>query len=184
MQKYKRKFTGYTWGRKLIPNYAYGYCGMPCALCTRYRTAGKSKCPGCSHDGYYTEPCKVHHCCKEKGIAHCGMCAEFPCARLGKMGDFSDLNTNHVKERTCSNVATSGFEPWYQEYLERADLLTAALERYNNGRMKRFLCELFIQQDIKILRVIMQQAEGLSGNPKENGKAFQEIVKSVLTEQA
>lgn len=166
-----------------MPNYAYGYCGMPCALCTRYRTEGKSKCPGCSYDGYYTEPCKVHHCCKEKGIAHCGTCTEFPCARLGKMGDFSNLNTNHVKERTCSTVAALGFEHWYQEYGERADLLTTALQRYNNGRMKRFLCELFMQQEIKILRVIMHQAEALSGNSKEVGKAFQEIVKSVLTKQ-
>lgn len=52
-----------------MSKYAYGYCGMPCALCTRYRTGGKSWCPGCSHDGYYTEPCKVHRCVREKGKA-------------------------------------------------------------------------------------------------------------------
>jgi len=167
-----------------MSDYAYGYCGMPCALCTRYRTTGDSRCPGCSHDGYYTEPCKVHHCCKEKGIAHCGMCGGFPCVRLGKMGDFSDLNTNHVKERTCSIIAESGFESWCREYEERANLLTAALERYNNGRMKRFLCELFIQQDIGILRDIMHKAKALSGSPKEIGKAFQEIVKSAISERA
>ena len=34
-----------------MSRYAYGYCGMPCALCTRYRTAGDSRCPGCSCDG-------------------------------------------------------------------------------------------------------------------------------------
>jgi len=164
-----------------MSDYAYGYCGMPCALCTRYRTEGKSKCPGCSHDGYYTEPCKVHHCCKEKRIIHCGMCAEFPCMRLGKMGDFSDLNTNHVKTRTCSAIAASGFASWYREYEERADLLTTALERYNNGRMKRYLCELFIQQDIETLRNLMRHAEALSGNTKETGKAFQEIVRSEIS---
>ena len=112
------------------------------------------------------------------------MCAEFPCTRLGKMGDFSDLNTNHVKERTCSIISTYGFESWYREYEERADFLAAALEYYNNGRMKRFLCELFIQQDIRILRDIMCQAKALTGSPKEIGKAFQEIVKSVLAERA
>jgi hypothetical protein len=100
------------------------------------------------------------------------------------MGDFSDLNTNHVKERTCSIIAVSGFEFWYREYEERANLLTAALERYNNGRMKRFLCELFIQQDIGTLRDIMHKAEALSGNAKEIGKAFQKIVKSTLIERA
>ena len=39
-----------------MSRYPYGYCGMPCALCTRYRTAGDSRCPGCSCDGYYTVP--------------------------------------------------------------------------------------------------------------------------------
>ncbi len=165
-----------------MPEYAYGYCGMPCALCTRYRTAGTSKCPGCSHDGYYTEPCRVHHCCKTKAITHCGNCAEFPCVRLGKMGDFSDLTTNHVKERTCQCVAAHGFEAWYRDYAERAELLTLALVRYNNGRMKRFLCELFIQQEISTLREIMQKAEALSGSPKEIGKAFQEITQSIISQ--
>lgn len=165
---------------KVMTDYAYGYCGMPCALCTRYRTNGTSRCPGCSHDGYYTEPCKVHHCCREKQLNHCGSCESFPCIRLGKMGDFSDLNTNHVKNRTCVAVSQSGFDVWYMEYVERADLLTVALERYNNGRMKRYLCELFIQQDMDTLRRIMQQASTLSGDPREAGKAFKSIVESVI----
>jgi hypothetical protein len=99
------------------------------------------------------------------------------------LGDFSDLNTNHVKQRTCSFVAAFGFEAWYREYVERADLLTTALERYNNGRMKRYLCELFIQRDIEVLREIMNRAEALSGSPKDIGNAFQELVKSVLTQR-
>jgi len=48
--------------------------------------------------------------------------------------------------------------------------------------MKRFLCELFIQQDINTLRKIMHEAEALSGSPNEIGKTFQEIVNSVLKE--
>ena len=100
------------------------------------------------------------------------------------MGDFRDLNTNHVKERICREIAAEGFDAWYQKYTECADLLTVALERYNNGRMKRYLCELFIQQDIKTLRSIMREAEKLTGTPKENGKAFQMLVDSILTESA
>lgn len=163
-----------------MSDYAYGYCGMPCALCTRYRTDGKSRCPGCSHDGYYTEPCKVYRCCKEKNMKQCGLCKDFICSKLGKMGDFSDLNTNNAKKRNSDCIAAEGFEHWYKEYKERADLLTTALERYNNGRMKRFMCELFIQQDIETLRMIMHQAETLTGTQKEIGKKFQVIVQSVL----
>lgn len=160
--------------------YAYGYCGMPCALCTRYRTEGKSKCPGCSHDGYYTEPCKVHRCIREKEISHCGLCNEFPCANLGKMSDFTDLNTNHVKERTCKIVSEKGFEIWRKDYEERADLLTFALERYNNGRMKRYLCELFIQQDLITLKEILHLADALSGSPKDIGESFKKIVQTII----
>lgn len=158
-----------------MAEYAYGYCGMPCALCTRYRTEGKSRCPGCSHDGYYTQSCKVYRCCREKKLTHCGVCEGFPCVKLGKMGDFRDLNTGRAKERTCGSVAAQGFDAWYQGYARRADLLTIALERYNNGRMKRYLCELFLQLDTETLEDIMRRAETLSGSPKELGKAFEEM---------
>ena len=70
------------------------------------------------------------------------------------MGEFSDLHTDHAKEKNCRKIAETGFEQWYQEYEKKADLLTIALERYNNGRMKRYLCELFIQQDLKTLEEI------------------------------
>lgn len=163
-------------------NYPYGYCGMPCALCSRYRTDGKSRCEGCSAGGYYTDVCKVNACCKEKELSHCGGCAEFPCVRLGRMGDFRDLNTNNVKMRTCGAVAKAGLESWYTEYAERADLLTDALAHYNDGRMKRFLCELFIQSDIETLREIMRRAKEISGTPKECGRAFREITEIIRRE--
>ena len=164
-----------------MSRYAYGYCGMPCALCTRYRTAGDSRCPGCSCDGYYTEPCKVHRCIREKGLDHCGQCGDFPCPKLGKMGDFRDLNTGHVKERTCRAVAAAGLPARLAEYEEKADLLTAALERYNNGRMKRYLCELFLQRDLDALRQIMARAEALEEpDPKARGRAFQALVRELL----
>ena len=99
------------------------------------------------------------------------------------MGDFRDLNTNRVKERTCAAVASSGFEKWYSEYSERADLLTAALAEYNDGRMKRFLCELFIQRDICELRQIMRLAEALSGTLKEKGKAFRAIADGLTSRE-
>ena len=162
--------------------YPHGYCGMPCALCTRYRIDGKSRCAGCSHGGYYTEPCKVHHCCMEKGLAQCGLCGEFPCKRLGRMGDFSDLNTGHAKARISKRIAEEGFERWYEEYAERADTLTAALERYNNGRMKRYICELFIREDIEGLRELMHRAEALRGAPKEKGAGFKNIAREIFGE--
>ena len=143
-----------------MSHYAYGYCGMPCALCTRCRTEGSSRCPGCSCDGYYTVPCKVHRCVREKGLDHCGQCGDFPCPKLGKMGDFRDLDTGRVKERTCRAVAAEGLPAWLAEYEEKADLLTVALET---------------------LRRIMARAEALEGaDSKELGRAFQALVGEML----
>lgn len=158
---------------------AYGYCGMPCALCTRYRTEGKSRCPGCSCDGYYTDVCKVHHCCREKGLNHCGQCPGFPCVRLNKMSDFRDLNTGHVKQRTCAFIAEHGFDAWYRDYAQRAELLSKALQNYNDGRMKRFLCELFLQRELGTLREMIRRAENITETPKEAGKAFRALVQTM-----
>ena len=99
------------------------------------------------------------------------------------MSDFRDLNTNGVKNRTCTTVAKAGFAAWYSDYCERADLLSQALSRYNNGRLKRYLCELFICEELPALRCIMEEAKALSGSPKELGKAFQEIAQSHLEKE-
>lgn len=94
------------------------------------------------------------------------------------MGEFSDLHTNHAKDRNSQEIAAKGFEQWYESYARKAALLTVALERYNDGRMKRYLCELFIQQEIEVLENIMRKAESLTGTPKEIGKAFKKIAEN------
>lgn len=69
-----------------MSHYAYGYCGMPCALCTRCRTEGSSRCPGCSCDGYYTVPCKVHRCVREKGLTTADSAGTSPARSWGRWG--------------------------------------------------------------------------------------------------
>lgn len=162
-------------------DYPYGYCGMPCALCTRYRTDGSSRCPGCSENGYYTDTCKVHHCCSGKELKNCGCCDTFPCVRVSKMGEFSNLKTDNAKIKNCMEIKASGFEPWYENYIERAELLTEAIEKYNNGRMKRYLCELFIRQDMDTLKNIMCLAKNLTGDIKEKANGFKSIAESETT---
>jgi hypothetical protein len=61
-----------------------------------------------------------------------------------------------------------------------AHLLTKALERYNNGRMKRFLCELFLQQELPVLQEIMCRAEALTGDLKERSAAFRALAAAIL----
>ena len=55
-----------------------------------------------------------------------------------------------------------------------------ALEHYNNGRMKRYLCELFINNDMDKIELIMKQTSLLTGNKKELSLKFKELVKTIL----
>ena len=56
-----------------------------------------------------------------------------------------------------------------------------ALEKYNNGRMKRYLCELFMREDLVDLREIMEVANNdLIGTPKELSTQFKSIVNSIV----
>ena len=81
---------------------------------------------------------------------------------------------------TCRAVAAAGLPAWLAEYEEKADLLTVALERYNNGRMKRYLCELFLQRDLETLRQIMARAESVEEpDPKARGLAFQALLREL-----
>lgn len=51
------------------------YCGLACCVCSH-----NEGCLGCRNEGCTIwEECKSFHCCKEKGIAGCWECDEFPC---------------------------------------------------------------------------------------------------------
>lgn len=174
------KFVPYPYFERLLGYlYPYGYCGMACALCSRYRTEGKSRCPGCSADGYYTEPCKVHKCIRKKKDIHCACCEEYPCARLLPMSDFSDLNTGRIKERSGAEIVCDGFFSWFVTYARKADLLTTALKRYNDGRMKRYLCEFFLQNELPVLERAMSEASCLTGDVKTLARFYKEIAEKI-----
>ena len=158
----------------------YGFCGIMCALCNRHIVNGSSGCNGCSHNGYYSEPCKVANCCREKQVLHCALCEAFPCDKVKKVGDFSDLDTKEHYVKVCRCITENGFDFWYDEYLERQKLLMMALEKYNNGKMKRYLCELFMSKELKILQQIMEEAKSLSGSQKEISSNFKIIVNNII----
>lgn len=119
-------------------------------------------------------------CCKEKNLRHCALCKEFPCDKVMKIGDFSDLNTNEHYSKVCYCISENGFDFWYQEYIERKVLLTTALEKYNNGRMKRYLCELFMREELIVLRKIMEKAKELAGTQKEVSLGFKRIAEDII----
>lgn len=153
---------------------------MPCALCPHYHTKGISRCKGCSQDGFFTGACNIYKCCKEGEIRHCALCHEYPCKKCEKLKEFNCLNTENVWLRTCATIKEKDFERWYAEYARKAELLLIALENYNNGRMKRYLCELFINNELDPLELIMKKAVQLTGSKEEVGQQFKEIAEQMI----
>lgn len=96
------------------------------------------------------------------------------------MEEFKGLDTGKVWLRICADIRENGVDAWYPAYEAKCLLLKEALDRYNDGRMKSFLCRLFIAQELSVLQAIM--AEALPAIPmeldaKERGKRFKQIVK-------
>ena len=60
-------------------------CGESCTACPK---KADGRCPGCIEaDGYVPEwaesgRCRVHACARDHHVQFCGLCAEFPCAKL------------------------------------------------------------------------------------------------------
>ncbi len=54
------------------------YCGLACCVCGENAT-----CAGCRNNGCTGKDwCKHFTCCKEKNLAGCWECAEFPCGGM------------------------------------------------------------------------------------------------------
>lgn len=61
----------------VIKNFEVGYCGNACGAC---RFFGK-ECRGCRIESEnLKDPCIIARCAKEKGVSHCLVCLENPCA--------------------------------------------------------------------------------------------------------
>ena len=52
-------------------------CGSYCGECNYYQNG----CAGCGYvkDKPFWGECRFYPCVREKGVEHCGLCAEFPC---------------------------------------------------------------------------------------------------------
>ena len=51
------------------------YCGLACCVCSE-----NGNCEGCQRGGCEAHGwCKSYRCCKERGLAGCWECEQFPC---------------------------------------------------------------------------------------------------------
>ena len=89
------------------------------------------------------------------------------------------MDTKNVWLVTCTDIHAGGFDAWRDTYRAKSDYLRTALEKYNNGRMKKYLCQLFIELSLENIEVLMEKAEALSGDQKEIAKQFKELAAEI-----
>ena len=74
-------------------------CGECCAGCPK---KSEGKCPGCLEtDGRVPEwaesgRCRVHACARDHHVQFCGLCAEFPCAKLPSLVSWNPDIVEHL----------------------------------------------------------------------------------------
>ncbi|MBR4576889.1 MAG: NUDIX domain-containing protein [Clostridia bacterium] len=74
-------------------------CGECCAGCPQ---KADGRCPGCMEaDGRVPEwaesgRCKVHACTRDHHVQFCGLCAEFPCAKLPSLISWNEDIVEHM----------------------------------------------------------------------------------------
>ena len=70
-----------------------GMCGAYCGVCDWKE---KTDCPGCqmAKGSMFWGECAVAMCCREKGLAHCGLCSDLPCEILQEAFDNPEHGDN------------------------------------------------------------------------------------------
>ena len=81
-----------------------GMCGAYCGIC---EWKEKTNCPGCQAckgDMFYGE-CGVAKCCHGKGLLHCGLCPDLPCAKLQEAFDHPEHGDHGERLANLKNWA-------------------------------------------------------------------------------
>jgi Protein of unknown function (DUF3795) len=79
-------------------------CGAYCGSCD---WKSKTNCPGCQacKGDMFFGTCDVAKCCVEKGLLHCGLCPDLPCATLQAAFDNPEHGDNGERLANLKNWA-------------------------------------------------------------------------------
>jgi len=135
----------------------FSACGLNCGLCSRYYTAGSSRCPGCAGEGFSEvhPPCGILSCCQRKGLEYCFECEEFPCVKFDKWGDGDSFITHKNFLSDMKKAKYNGIEVYKAELNEKIGILEMLLKNHNNGRCKGLYClavNLLSLEDIRAVK--------------------------------
>jgi len=115
------------------------YCGIYCGACSvamrgrTGRTDGLAvclgsipkkdlACRGCRSDTVYAgcSTCSIRRCAREKGVAHCVECADYPCGMYSKWQGAASI-VPHVAEapESLKSIRQNGLEVWLEAQKKR-----------------------------------------------------------------
>jgi len=140
----------------------FSACGLNCGLCSRYYTAGLSRCPGCAGESFSEvhPPCGILSCCQRKGLEYCFDCVEFPCKKYNGWADGDSFITHKNYFIDMEKAKQFGIEAYKTELNIKIGILETLLKDLDDGRRKGFYClavNLLALDDIK---VVMAQVNG------------------------
>ncbi|MEA2101521.1 MAG: DUF3795 domain-containing protein [Thermodesulfobacteriota bacterium] len=116
-------------------------CGLDCFNCPMYhafldegmreKIAGhmhipkeKAACRGCRNEkgiiGFMgmKDPCPVYQCTKDKGLAFCFECKDFPCDHLHPYADKAKVLPHNTKVFNLCLIKRMGIDAWAREKAE------------------------------------------------------------------
>lgn len=115
-------------------------CGLYCGACYHYRASFPESqhllreefrghrplegytCRGCRSDRLYIHPgcveCPIRACADEKGLVHCGECADLPCARLLTFQNDGRVHHLSILEQ-LDDIKRKGVKQWLTEQQAR-----------------------------------------------------------------
>jgi hypothetical protein len=77
-----------------------------------------------------SEPCDVFRCTREKGIAYCYECADFPCDHLHPYADQASVRPHNTKLFNLCLIKKMGIDQWAKEKA------LSVKETYFNGKLR------------------------------------------------
>lgn len=136
----------------------FSACGLNCGLCPRYQMSGASKCPGCGEGFLRKHPtCGALSCTQRKGLQYCHQCAEYPCKKYDKSGEFDSFITHLNQFRDIDRAKNQGMDAYAAELNRKIAALEKLLADYDDGRRKNTFCLAVNLFDLRDVEFVLQQ---------------------------
>lgn len=130
-------------------------CGLNCRLCPMQISGN---CGGC---GFGNQGCPIARGSRDRGgYEYCTQCPEYPCDKYAHVDDYDSFITHRNQKQDLGKMQRIGEEAYNAEQMEKRRILDRLLADYNDGRKKTLFCVAVNLMELKILREILDQADG------------------------